>query len=140
MSFIKDAIVEASNTSGCTLELRTEEESKVIRNCIEEKYASNSGVLSLWERLEGEASRYDPDGWKAIGQFPCDDMVTIFFDREDEVVMYRVKSCLDLVKLLSECPGFVFYLTDDKCSFLLCHNDHDYLIGAGSAKDWVRVR
>ncbi len=140
MSFISEAIEEASQSSGCNVTPLDDSESRSIRDCVESKYASSSGSLPLWERLVGEESKYDPDGWKVIGEFPCRSMVTIFFDKENEGTMYRVNSCNDVVKIISECPGFVFYVTDAECDFVLCHNDHDYLIGAGSAKEWVGFR
>ena len=115
-------------------------ESDYVRNCVEKKYAPLKGLTPLWECLEGEASKYDPEGWKAIGEFPFKNKVTIFFDKENEPTMYSANNCNDVVELLSECPGFVFYITDDNYSFLLCHNDHDYLIGAGTAADWVSDR
>lgn len=140
MSFIKDAIVEACNATGCSVTQLNNEESTTVRTCIEEKYAASHGQSPLWERLEGECSKYDPDGWRAISEFPFDNMVTMFFDKENETTMYSMNSCRDVVRLLCECPGFVFYITDVNCSFLLCHNDHDYLIGSGTAKDWVGRR
>jgi len=140
MNFIKDAILEASNATGCTVTQLNDDEASLIRERIEEKYAATRGPSPLWERLEMDVSKYDPDGWRAIGDFPLSDMVTMFFDRENETTMYSVKSCSDVVELLSECPGFVFYITDVNCSFLLCHNDHDYLIGTGEARDWVSGR
>lgn len=140
MSFIKDAIEEAYNAIGCSVAPLNDEDAMVIRKSIEETYAGSHGQSPLWERLEGDLSKHDPDGWRAIADFPFEGRVTIFFDRENETTMYSVKSCSDVVNLLSECPGFVFYLTDGECSFLLCHNDHDYLIGAGAAKEWVGSR
>jgi hypothetical protein len=140
MGFIKDAVIDASNAVGCSIVQLSREESERVRACVEEKYATGFGGLPLWERLSSDCSRYDPDGWRMIADFSLGNRVTFFFDRESESVMYSVASCGDVVKILSECPGFVFYLTDEDFDFLLCFNDHDYLIGAGSAKDWVKKR
>jgi hypothetical protein len=137
LSFIKDAILKASSVMDCQAKQVSNNESSTIRKHIEEKYAATHGQSPLWERLEGDLSKYDPDGWRKIGEFPYDDKVTLFFDKNNETTMFSVNSCKEVVSILSECPGFVFYITDAKCSFLLCHNDHDYLIGAGVAKNWV---
>lgn len=137
MGFIRNAILDASNATHCAVVQLNDEESVRIRNCVEEKYAAGIGQLPLWERLKSDFSKYDPEGWRVISDFPFDNRVTMFFDRESEANMYSISSCKEAVKILSECPGFVFYITDEGCSFLLCHNDHDYLIGAGSAKDWI---
>lgn len=138
MGFINDAIEEACSVTGILAEKISVEKSSEIRKCVEDRYTGNRRDTPLWERLEEDNSIYDPNGWKTIGEFPYNDKIMIFFDIENESAMYSVISCSDLVKLLSECPGFVFYLTDAKCSFVLCHNDHDYLIGVGTAKDWIR--
>jgi hypothetical protein len=137
MSFIEEAILEACSATGCQVRQLNRDESMAIWKCVEDSFTAYHGQSPLWERLEDDLSKYDPDGWRAIGEFPYDGRITLFFDKNNETTMYSINNCSDVVKLLSECPGFVFYITDANCSFLLCHNDHDYLIGAGIAKDWV---
>lgn len=140
MGFIKDAVLSASNALGCSVAQLNSEETATVRVCIERKYSHGNGGSPLWERLSGDCSSYEPDGWRAISEFPFFSRVTMFFDRDDEATMFSIATGNDVVRILSECPGFVFYLTDDKFSLLLCHNDHDYLIGAGAAAYWVGNR
>lgn len=137
MSFIKDAILEAVESTQLELKEVDAQASTSIRQEVEKLYASTKSSQPLWERLTDDASRHDPEGWKAIGDYPYKNMVTMFFDYENESTMYSLNNCKDIVSLVTECPGFVFYVTNEDCSFLLCHNDHDYLIGAGEAKNWV---
>jgi len=137
VKLIKESIEEAKKTTGCAVEKLSDKSTLSIRMCIEERYTVGNRNAPMWERLEEKVSVFDPEGWRTIANFPFNNRVMMFFDSEDESAMYSIHSCKDVVKLLSECQGFVFYLTDSKCNFLLCHNDHDYLIGAGTAKEWV---
>jgi len=137
MSFIKDAILEAVESKQFKVQEVGAAASTSIRLNIERLYTEKRSPKPLWERLADDASKHDPEGWRAIGDYPYENTVTIFFDEENEGTMYSLDSCKDVVNLISECPGFVFYVTNSDCSFLLCHNDHDYLIGTGEAKGWV---
>jgi hypothetical protein len=51
-----------------------------------------------------------------------------------------LKNGLNLSAILGECTGFIFYLTDLNFTYLICFNDHDILIGAGAAIDWVKSK
>lgn len=118
--------------------LLTDIEVAQVRESIEKLYAVKKGsFLPLWERLIQEQSIHDPNGWKVIENYHCDGEVIMFFDQPCERTMFRFNSIEDVVMVLNESPGFVFYLTDDNFSFLICQNDHDYLIGSGRAASWV---
>lgn len=45
----------------------------------------------------------------------------------DIKIAIKFKSGYDLVKLLDETWGFVFYVTDSMSRYLICFNDHDCL-------------
>lgn len=137
MTFISEWILQAVDAVGCNITALNERESIRIRTCIEEKYAGK-GLSPLWERLNDTISEYNPEGWRGIGVFPIESKIIMFFDKNDETTMYLLNNGSDLVALLSECPGFIFYITDDQCNFILCHNDHDYLIVTGIAKNWIK--
>lgn len=137
MGHIRSAIEAALTDLSLSIEEVTGDDSERIRLGAELQYASSKMPPNLWERIQGGVGRYDPMGWKAIGDFPNDTPVILFFDVEDETAVYEAQSCPELVRLLAECPGFVFYVTNRRYDFLICHNDHDYLIAAGTAKPWL---
>lgn len=139
MSFIKDAISDAIELNHFVVEEIELQASTSIRAKVEAKYSIGVSSKPLWQRLVRDASRYDPEGWRRIGDYPYESKVTVFLDEGDENTMYSLDSCKEVVNLISECPGFVFYVTNENCSFLLCHNDHDYLIGSGAAIDWINA-
>jgi hypothetical protein len=56
---------------------------------------------------------------------------------DDHYSAFLVPTGKVVVSLLSECFGFVFYVTNERLEFILSQNDHDYLLGAGTARAWV---
>ena len=140
MKIIQNSIEKAKRITRCSVENLNDKSTALVRSRIESLYAEGPSYKPLWERLNEQVGVFDPDGWKTVEKYPFNDNLLMFFDLDNEKTMYLFSSIGDVVKILSECPGFVFYLTDCECTFLLCHNDHDYLIGAGDAKGWVSSR
>ncbi|MEJ2418941.1 MAG: hypothetical protein P8Y45_18840 [Exilibacterium sp.] len=139
MGFIKKSIENVVLATNLELEVIDTEKAASIREIIENTFSNKKSRTPLWERLVEHASKYDPDGWKALGTYIGFEKATLFFDLLDEPAMYIIKNGKEFVKLLSECPGFVFYVTGaDSFDYLVCHNDHDYLIGAGKAENWLQ--
>lgn len=109
---------------------------EALRRVIEDRYAKNSSG-PLWERMANKVSIRSADGWILATQFTDNVETVIFFDREQPFWLFR--SGTDLRAVLWECPGMEFYTTDLKGSFVLCHNQHDFLIGAGSCQSWLET-
>ncbi len=51
--------------------------------------------------------------------------------------MFIISSGDDLNYILSETCGYEFYITNFICSYLICYNHHDVLIGCGQAEKWI---
>ena len=54
--------------------------------------------------------------------------------------MFHVPSGSSLGELLCNTFGFVFYVTDADATYLVCFNDHDFLVCCGSAWAWLEER
>lgn len=54
--------------------------------------------------------------------------------------MFFIPSGSSLDELLGETFRFVFYVTDPEGTYLICFNDHDFLICWGSAQEWLERR
>ena len=91
----------------------------------------------LWERLNSYESLADNNGWMYIQEFVQDDSCIMFFNQDDEKKMFRISNGKDLHYILSETCGYEFYITDKKCSYLLCFTHHDVLMACGNAKKWL---
>jgi hypothetical protein len=88
----------------------------------------------LWKYLKNKQSVYRPDGWSLIDRYYTNEEVVLFLEPKATSYDFFVFKNMQAVKeVLEHSFGFVFYLTDFKGDFLLCFNDHDYLIACGDA-------
>ena len=107
-----------------------------LRNLLEHRFAKKGG-LPLWERLPNNVSRWRPDGWLRACEFVQFRETIIFFDRHDSQIMWKFLSGDMLARVFKNAPALQFYITDSEASFILCYNDHEYLIGVGACKKWL---
>jgi hypothetical protein len=94
----------------------------------------------LWEHLANNTSLREPQGWKAIQDFQSTEEKLMFIEPDklsSSSVVFQFNNSTDLIRLIGNSFGFVFYVTDKTGSFLICFNDHDYLIGCGAAREWI---
>jgi hypothetical protein len=92
----------------------------------------------LWEGIIDSVSVIDLKGWQTIRSFVSKKETILFLDPNQERFAIRVKDGSDIVDILNECEYMVFYLTNPDFDFLLCFNDHDYLIAKGEiAETWI---
>ncbi|MCR4801871.1 MAG: hypothetical protein K5895_02540 [Lachnospiraceae bacterium] len=92
----------------------------------------------LWEKLVNYEALSDSEGWSYIQNYVSDESCIMFFNQFDEKKMFIIANGKDLQYILSETSGFEFYITDIKCSYLICFNHHDILYGCGDAMKWIR--
>lgn len=62
----------------------------------------------------------------------------LFFDRKN--IALRIPEGTALSPILLETHLFEIYLTDSEASYILVFNDHDVLIAAGDAREWLIAR
>lgn len=117
--------------------LEVNEREKIV-DSIKKKYIDSSLRGSwLWERFIQYAALSDDMAWNYIKDFVKNSECIMFFNQEEEKEMFYIQSGNDLNYLLSETYGFEFYITDKKCSYLLCFSHHNILYGCGSAEKWI---
>lgn len=113
----------------------SDSESRATLSALTTSYAA-AGRGPLWERLRDAESLQSRDGWKHAGFL--DEPARLLVFQGNRVFGYRLRRATDLPKLLEECYGFEFYVTDDEVTYVVVFNHHDMLIGAGRAAAWVR--
>lgn len=93
----------------------------------------------LWENVvKGDYFGIrDADSWMWITDFPTEEPCIFIFEYIDEKRGIEFQRMEDLVNVIGESFGFVFYVTSRKIDYLLTQNDHDHLIAAGRAKPWL---
>ena len=113
-----------------------------IRHELRERVFSRYGRTSfrLWEAASGCASVRNADAWRWIHEFVGSRSCVLFLDLADGAEMFHVPSGSSLDGLLANTYGFVFYVTDAEADFLICFNDHDFLMGWGGAREWLEGR
>lgn len=127
----------AITDSGCHAELMDAAFSENLRSRMEAKFLDQNSSSFLWERFQESSSIYDPNGWARLSEFGHMGEVYLFFSRDDESGFWKIGNLQDLVEILGECGGQEFYICDQDMNFVICHNHHDYLIAAGTARDWL---
>lgn len=92
-----------------------------------------------WQNLKNVKSIHDPDAWELIEEFAPREEVILFIDPSEEEVMWCFNNGTDLVAVLAECIPFPFCVISGNADYMLCFDDHDCLIGVGTAADWIET-
>jgi len=127
---IKDNNIEVS--------ILSKETAEDLNTRIKKRYCQNGGSCFLWERLSDYDSISDINGWIRITEFVGKRKCIMFLDERESFEYYEFNNGQDLKTLLCDTYGFEFYITNATADYLICFNHHDYLIGCGSARAWVR--
>jgi hypothetical protein len=102
-----------------------------------DKYSQGKDRYPLWEHLSEKKSFRNESAWRFISEFIGNDSCLLFTEKKDENTIIKMTNGPELSLILGDSFHFVFYITNDNCDYLLCFNDHDYLIGCGTAKKWI---
>jgi hypothetical protein len=143
MQPVLSEILEAAKALGSSIQVipLSQQDSKKIIVEAWGKFANRTGGSApLWEYLGNTCSVHNEDAWRWVADFLDTSPVLLLIDDSTERSAVQITPGYGVVSVLEECTGFVFYITNDQLDYLLCFNDHDVLIGAGTAIDWVRSR
>lgn len=92
-------------------------------------------VGNPWDSVEAPDGVYRTDGWAVIPEYIGESSCLVFSPGAREI--WNFSSGGALLDFLSNSPALEYYVCDLACSFLLCCNHHDYVIGWGKAQQWV---
>jgi hypothetical protein len=137
MGIYSEEILSACSTFGYSCLLLDAAQAASLHANVQKKFTKSPGQAPLWERLISDASIHDVNGWKYISSFTHNQPVLIFFDARSDNFVVLLDNGSNLTDILGDCTGFVFYVTNQACDYLICFNDHDVLIGVGTAKKWI---
>lgn len=141
MGYDADEVISVCSNFGYEAYLLTSQECERVVSAVKNKFCyPYKNCDPIWECITVDNEGvHDSQAWSWLSEFVGNNSVLIFFDRFDRSVVF-LKNGLNLSAILGECTGFVFYVTDLNFSYLICSNDHDILIGAGGAIDWVKSK
>lgn len=101
------------------------------------KYHNGKDEYPLWDNLNNFSVVYNKDGWRLIRDFIAEKKCILFLEKADAEFVIELPDGLALNTLLENTAGFVFYVSNQDLNFLICFNDHDDLLGAGTAGKWI---
>ena len=137
MTHISDEIAEVVSELCIAAERLAPKSTHILRNRLHDKFGLDLNHFSIY--VEGRVeSIHDKDAWLWIDQFTADSELILLFPKSNEPDGWRFPDGETLVKVLAECSGFVFIVTNSNTEFLLAFDDHDCLIGAGTSANWIR--
>lgn len=126
MNILTNEIVRAAKVSNIYLEQLSKSEKSIFW----QKIKSTHKVCldgQIWCQLNFSFNESNPEGWRRAGDYFDSWPVLLFCDHHLDTPVFKVQYKQNLVDLLGESFGFVFYLTDLDIKQLVVFDDHDCL-------------
>jgi hypothetical protein len=140
MGYLADELIDASLKLGHNATILNAKDSQNIISIIKNKFCVETKNSPIWESIVDTKEIHDANAWKWISEFLDDNPILIFFEQSDDRLIVRLENGFYISKILGECFGFVFYITDLNHNYLMCFNDRNILIGTGIATDWIEKK
>ena len=134
--WIRDEIAAAVTRVGADANELSPDEVKAAEAQLERLFA-RPGTGPLWERLHESQGLHDANAWRRLADFVRTPSILLVHDSQGSCG-YRFETPAGLPRVLADCSGFEFYVTDGEGEYLLAFNHHDVLIGSGQAAQWVK--
>jgi hypothetical protein len=129
-------IISIANSVGVKIIALTNEERKSLALKLDEQLGIRVDRRQIWGLSDAPDGVACNDEWSLIAEYIGDN--TCFFFTEGMPFCLRFNDGRSLLLLIEESPPIEFYVCDREASYMLCLNDHDYLIGWGKAEPWVK--
>lgn len=140
MSYLSDEIAEAVSVLKMSAHRLPADETERIRRRLHDRFGWDPGHLGVSLGKESE-SLHHPEAWSWVSEFVGHaSEAVLLFPMCDEQEAWIFPNGESTVSVLGECTGFIFFVTSQRADYLLAFDDHDCLIGAGTAAAWIRIR
>lgn len=137
--YVKNEVLTVARDLNISFEeLNVEQVLQCYEALIKHGLVDSTELFPLWEQLIDRESICDSNAWEWLGQFVGDNEVLLILEPRDSETVLLLSNGADLVELLGNSYHYVFYVCDTNFNYLLAFNDHDYLIGCGTAIKWIR--
>lgn len=111
-------------------------ERKVVVQSLKDRLKVNVEAEKPWDTVVAPQGVQAADGWKLVPMFVAETPCLVFSACATSI--WKFANGTELLRFLEESPAFEFYVCDAAATYLLCCNDHDFLIGWGRSLEWVR--
>lgn len=136
--YIRQWIEDALASPTLSAEILQDDYARNLLDAIAAKFSKPLDATDyIWDGFVDFRSVHTPEGWRVACSYDFPSSPILLAHDAGSMLGYRFSSGDALLKLLEECPGFEFYLTDHMSSFALVFNHHDILLAVGEAKDWL---
>jgi hypothetical protein len=137
MGYLGDEIQDAALKLGFSIEQLSVGQAEELRSRLAGLYGRDPAYFS-YQNLKEYESIHDSTAWSWVSEFIGNSEVYLFFLKDQDPSVWKVPNGEMIVPLLEESIGFVFYIVPPNAEYILCYEDHDCLIGAGTAMEWIR--
>jgi hypothetical protein len=138
MSYISKQFLDLSQKLGIEVSLLPHNESGALCTKVAQRFGLDKRDLHACTFTSSEYKAIcDSNAWRWIGDFVGSSPIFLLIGEGELSETWRVKPGKRVVELLAETTGFVFFVTNNNADYLLCYDDHDCLIGFGTAAAWI---
>jgi len=135
--YVKDILRSIKENDWSNIVALSEVECKNMFDVLSKKYADEKlSYYAFWERLIDYVSFRDARGWETIPKIVGDKECIMLLEK-DKRFGVRIPSGDLLFKLLEDTFTYVFYVTNNEMDYLMCFNDHEFVLSCGEAPNWL---
>lgn len=122
-------------TSAPPVQLSAAERNVVVQS-LKDRLKVNVGAQMPWDEVDAPHGVQTARGWKLVPMFVAETPCLVFSVCATSI--WKFANGAELLLFLEASPPFEFYVCDVLTTYLLCCNDHDFVIGWGRSVEWVR--
>lgn len=122
-------------TSATPVQLSAAERNAVVLS-LEDRLNVNVEAQVPWDAADAPEGVRTTTGWKHVPAFVADSSCLLFSASATSI--WKFNNGAELLVFLESSSPFEFYVCDTQATYLLCCNDHDFVIGWGCSAEWVR--
>jgi len=131
----RDRITEfVGETNVSPAKLSEAERDDVVRN-LRSQLTVNVEALRPWDATNAPSGVHTTSGCELVSNYVADTPCLVFSPGATSV--WKFANGADLLLFLKASPAFEFYVCDALATYMLCYNDHDFIIGWGQSTAWV---
>jgi hypothetical protein len=130
-----DHITSALHAAEVQSEILDSVERRALVIRLRERLGIDVTAHAPWDDNAAPEGQLRSDGWELIPAYVGNSVCLMFLDGAKTI--WKFNGGTELRRVLEECPALEFYVCDQEASYLICSNHHDYLIGWGTATQWV---
>ena len=139
MGYLSDEIQRAGQELGIAATNLSRRETDLVRPAIARRFRIDDREL-LEHVKPGCAASLCEDGlWRRAADLAGSRPTYLFFRLSDDEAIWRIDDGRSLLAILGECIGFAFYIAPENLDYLAYFDDHDCVVGVGTAAEWIRA-